>query len=506
MVVDGDAAALISIEDVPDSFVGSTIYFLRLENGHWKIESTSGDLPSVESPTGFRSVALEGDLAVAVGSAAPIGTGLFEYLYTFHRTDGRGWEFETVQRVPRVRGAARVGEIQLKDGLLTFAHRLRIFTYERVNGEWERRPNANINPTVVGAPDPEYHVRPTRGDDELVVWTAIPFASGWQVYRWSNRRWVRTQTIGNPQPPQAAQTGEPYLPNEGRDLDAGWFMYGAQPPSSGVGVVIVMKRNHGTGQYEYHSTLRPANSIAGGVDNRDEFGSSLDLDGSRGRLIVGSPESGRSIGGVSGRAYLYEYDQQLDSWEQIERLSYSGNTDHTANTIVTFGRLVALWSNGALVSTPLTIDGNRVDSNGRLHVFEDSFGASYCPGTASSTGPAARLSVSGSNVLPHAGWQLHAEYMPPHSLFTVLISSSTAMVPLPGGQGESICVGGPRVDTGGLRTGGADGSAVVGFDLGDPGIAGVLAGDHRYAQVWFRMPTGAPQPVGLTNAVDVRFE
>ncbi len=487
------------------SHVGSTVYFLALENGRWEIEATSGDLPGASSPIGLTDIVLEGDLAVVTGFASPLGVGFYQYLYTFHRTDGGGWEYESIRRVPGVEGFVAVVELRLMDGLLTFSNREKIFTYERVGGAWERRPNANINPTTVGAPDVFSHSLSTRGEDELMIWTDLISGSvdGWHLYRWAGKRWLYSQSIGNVQPPNLSGN---YIPNGGRDIDGEWLMYGAHPEFSGVGVVIVMKKDVVTGQYEYHSTLKPASSIPGGADARDQFGASLDLDGARGRLIVGASESGRPIGGIAGRAYLYDYDEATDSWEQIERISYSWNTQHTPDTYITFGHGVALWGNGALVSSPLAPSDDGTEAVGRLHVFEDSFGTSYCPGTVSPSGLAAELTVSGSNVLPDAGLQLRAEGLPSLTPFAVLLSGSSASVALPGGNGEAICIGGPRINTGGLRTSAADGTAVVGFDLDDAGLSGVVVGDRRYAQVWFRMPASAGQPVGLTNAVDVQFD
>ena len=505
LAVDGDCAVVTAHQTPAGSNISHTIYFLKLEDGRWSVESTSVHLPGGGATISLRHAVIEGDVVVAVGTFIEAGVDPFQLLYTFHRKDGGGWEFESSMRVPRVLGYNSATGVRLKGGLLTFSNRHRLMTYERVNGAWERRPDANLNPSLAGSPDPFFLRRQTRSEDELLVWvdSSVSPTLGWQRYTRRNNRWSFSQAIGNPQPPQAGVT---YYPSDGSDVDAGWFMYGAHPKNAGVGLVIVMKENAVTGDYEYHSTLQPANSIPGGANGRDQFGASLDLDGVRGRLIVGASKSGRPIGGIAGRAYLYEYNEATDSWDQIERISYSGNTQHTPDTYIDFGRHVALWGNGALVSSPVAPGDDGTVAVGRLHVFEDSFGTSFCAGTATPSAPEAELSVSGSNVLPHAGGLLGGDGLPPQAPFTVLLSSSSASVPLPGGSGESFCVGGPRTNTGGLRISEADGSAVVGFDLNDPGLAGALVGDHRYVQVWFQMPPSTGQPVGLTNAIDVRFE
>jgi hypothetical protein len=508
IATDGNTTLVVSGEPVPGSEFNGRIYFLELRDGRWEIEYISGELPGGEISRSVNDAVVEGDIAVVTGWAhtgAPGGD--FEYLHTFERTPEGGWAPVAIQRIPEFGGFINAGRMELRAGLLTFGNWGRVVTYERSPSGWRRRPNLRTGPILAGSvPGLIYNL--VRGDRDVFIvpvsGNGNPLASqlGWQHFSWTGNRWSLSQIIGFPQPPN---TNAFYVPNGGHDAEGDWFMYGAHPLIAGVGVVIALKKDEVTGDYEYHSTIRPTISYPGGSDSQDIFGSTLDLDVSTGRLLVGAPFSGAPAGGIAGRALLFRYDEVSDRWFESEEYTYSERAQQGPNEYLDFGRQVALWDNGALVSAQIAPGASGVGGVGKLYVFEDSFGDTYCPGTMTAPGQDAVIDVSGSNVLPYAGLRIEATALPPSTPFSALISSASASVLLPQGSGERLCVGGPRVFTGGIRQSRADGSASLGFDLSDPSLQGVLVGDHRFVQLWFRMPPSSSQPVGLTNAVDVVF-
>jgi hypothetical protein len=510
LATDGNTALVTSIEDVPGSLMQGRIYFLELRQGRWEIEHVTRDLPGGPFSPALIEATVEGDIAVvsgrAVGSGGASAGNIHHFLYTFRRTAAQGWALEATERVPRIHGFPLVAQLELRAGLLTFQNWDRVLTYERVANQWRRRPGTKINQLLSGATSPGLAHYLTRSDRELfaIPETGAPIANvyGWHRFDWELGRWRRTQIIGLPQPPNASQE---FIPNGGTDAGSGWFMFGSHPRNGGVGVVIVLRKNATSGEYEYHSTIRPTNSVPGPVHGRDQFGSSLDLDHSTGRLVVGAPWSGGPGSGVAGRAFMFRYDPSTDEWVQSERYTYSERAQQAPSTFVDFGYRVALWDNGCMVSSRIAPSATGVQGVGKLYVYEDDFGTSYCNGTIVTPGQVALLGVGGSNVLPHAGWRIDVRGLPVSTPFSALISPTSASVLLPQGGGEMICVGGPRTYTGGIRLTEPDGSASLAVDLSEPSLNGVLAGDHRFVQIWFRMPAGSSQPVGLTNSIDVTF-
>lgn len=508
IATDGNTTLVVSGEAVPGSDFDGRIYFLELQDGRWEIEYITGELPGGAISRRVNDAVVEGDTAVVVGWAhtGSLG-GQYEYLHTFQRTEESGWAPVAIQRIPEFEGSTLAGRIELRAGLLTFGNRGRVMTYERSPSGWRRRPNLRTGPILAGSV-PGLIFNLARGDRDLFIFPVSgnfnPLANllGWQHFKWTENRWTLSQVLGFPQPPN---TNASYVPNGGCDAEGDWFMYGAHPLVAGVGAVIALKKHEVTGDYEYHSTIRPVVSFPSGPDSQDLFGYSLDLDVSTGRLLVGAPLSGAPAGGIAGRALLFRYDAVSDLWFESEELTYSERAQQGPNEYLDFGRQVALWDNGALVSAETAKGANDVDGVGNLYVFEDSFGDSYCRGTMTAPGQDAAIDVSGSNVLPYAGLRIEASGLPPSTPFSALISGTSASVLLPQGSGERLCVGGPRLFTGGIRQTGADGAASLGFDLSDPSLQGVLVGDHRFVQLWFQMPASSSQPVGLTNAVEVVF-
>jgi hypothetical protein len=116
------------------------------------------------------------------------------------------------------------------------------------------------------------------------------------------------------------------------------------------------------------------------------------------------------------------------------------------------------------------------------------------------------LEVNGSPSTTLGGIRLKATALPPSAFWFVLASTESAAVNLPGGSGEQICVGGPRLATGGARLAGPDGSGEVGYNFHDTPLNTVNAGETLHFQLWFRTPASTGQGVGLSNAVSLQFQ
>jgi hypothetical protein len=129
-------------------------------------------------------------------------------------------------------------------------------------------------------------------------------------------------------------------------------------------------------------------------------------------------------------------------------------------------------------------------------------GQDYCAATVNSTGVPCDLSWSGLPSLSAPSLVLHADGGVPSSPCRFL--SSPAAQSLPFGNGW-LCVGPPIEPLGDFVAFDDIGTASAVVDVGSAPLLGVVPGEVRYFQVWYRDPAGFPEPYNLSDAVALTF-
>ncbi len=497
----GKALVVAVSESNASGNLSGTLYFMTQEGGHWTESLVTNSVPTSSpnsgTPLRINSVAISGDTAVLmVYQTAPLP---FRAFHTFSFDSDSGWSHsdEIVVRDG--------GQIQLEGEALAFMTSKGVAVYRRESSAWTRQVSVRGGPFLaasVSRPRPNF--MRFSGEDLLVRFQALGPATptrAFGLYGFSQGGWALKQLIANDDLPG---TGNGVNFNGGYASDGEWMFFGVEPTGSGVGFVEAWRRPQPHMEFGFHSYIHPAAQAPGGSDARDKFGASIDFDSSTSRLLVGAPESAGPPGVIRGKAYGFRYDSTGDIW--VEEATYMPVEDQSFPPAfgVDFGHEVAVWDNGVLGSAPRAKNSLGVVS-GRLYIFEEPFGTTRCSGTQLPNGEVATLGVNGSNVAPHGGLRLVGSSLPPLQPYFVLASSNAASVPLPGGGGESFCVGAPRLSTGGARTIGSDGTALAVLNIGESALDGVTAGSQLHFQLWFRMPGGASNSVGLSNAVEVEF-
>jgi len=129
-------------------------------------------------------------------------------------------------------------------------------------------------------------------------------------------------------------------------------------------------------------------------------------------------------------------------------------------------------------------------------------GRTYCVATPNSTGAACRIDWSGAPSLSTAGLWLHATGGVPSS--PCMFLTSRAAQALPFGNGW-LCVGPPIERLGDLLTLDASGAVSLAVPPDAAPLAGMLAGEVRTFQLWYRDPAGLPEPYNLSDALALTF-
>jgi Esterase-like activity of phytase len=124
--------------------------------------------------------------------------------------------------------------------------------------------------------------------------------------------------------------------------------------------------------------------------------------------------------------------------------------------------------------------------------------AIYCSTSPNSVGPGARLDWSGSTSLAANDLVLRANAGPPGVPGLLIHGPLRADLPLGDGR---LCVGGPLLRSGVLQL---DAAGTVRFKLDLAGI-GVLVGESRCFQLWYRDPGFGAAGFNLSDGLEVRF-
>ncbi len=353
------------------------------------------------------------------------------------------------------------------------------------------------------------------GAPRIVFADADPDGGSAHVFERSSGGWVEVATLGVPGNPSngfglavaaAADTvvvGRPGFPlfSTSHDHDA-----------------RVYERQAG-GTWTHVQTLTGSDPI---YQHDDEFGSALDM--YAGRLVVGAAQD-------SGFAYIFERGDQ--GWEEVLELG-----SLLSGSYFFLGRAVALDGERVLVGAPSTFQNPAArafafergpggwqldtefrrsatdaeplgfghslaivagqvwapsgDGGGRIYRFAERAGESYCTSSPNSSGGAARIELSAACASIAAGQlTLVAAPVPDTSGLFLLGNQPSA---LPFGAGVR-CVAGSvvRLPLQGISAG----ALSFDLDLSTLPAGGVVAGDTRYFQAWFRDAPGFDLSDGL---------
>ena len=139
----------------------------------------------------------------------------------------------------------------------------------------------------------------------------------------------------------------------------------------------------------------------------------------------------------------------------------------------------------------------------------DECGENLCAANPSSTGVPARLRAFGSDTATDNDLTIEAYDMPLNTFGLLATSQSPGFTPNPGGSQGTLCLGGAigRYNAN-IMNSGATGSFQIPLDLTmtptASGMTGVLAGETRYWQVWYRDSNPTPTS-NFTDGVRVTF-
>lgn len=153
---------------------------------------------------------------------------------------------------------------------------------------------------------------------------------------------------------------------------------------------------------------------------------------------------------------------------------------------------------------PLDEDGTLSDIGALTFDLNYPKGESYCSAAANSTGERGVMFLAGSSSLMQNDLVLSALEVPPNSVGLFFMGTTSTYAPLGNGF---LCVG-PPIDRLGTVTSGLDGVSTLAFDntASGSGLPGILAGETRYFQNWFRDVPAAGSMFNFTNGVSVRFQ
>lgn len=265
------------------------------------------------------------------------------------------------------------------------------------------------------------------------------------------------------------------------------------PSGTNVGTAYVFRRAGGW--------VQEAELPRPGIDNADNFGVSVDLDGSR--IVVGAQNADSTAGASTGSVRVYEFDGA--SWNQT--LALAGSSTAVGDNL---GRAVAL--DGARVIAGAPAAGVPGNSGGEAYVWR--IGAptfAYCTAKTNSLGCAPGVAWSGTpSASSAAPFTVSASQVLNQKLGLAFYGFAPAAAPF---QGGFLCIEPPTTRRPTSNSGGAaSGSSCTGafqyeFNAwiqsgADPAL---VAGADLYVQFWYRDPA-SPSTTGLSNALRTQVQ
>ncbi|MFT5731404.1 MAG: hypothetical protein ACJA2W_000582 [Planctomycetota bacterium] len=140
-------------------------------------------------------------------------------------------------------------------------------------------------------------------------------------------------------------------------------------------------------------------------------------------------------------------------------------------------------------------------------------GTPYCAVNLNSTGVAAAIFASGSEVVSANNLTLSAVELPINSFGFFIVSSAQGFVMNPGGSAGNLCLSGSvgrYVGPGQIQNSGAAGAFSLTIDLSmiptPTGAVAASAGDTYSFQTWFRDSSPAGPTSNFTNGLEILFE
>ncbi|MCC7014781.1 MAG: FG-GAP repeat protein [Planctomycetes bacterium] len=260
------------------------------------------------------------------------------------------------------------------------------------------------------------------------------------------------------------------------------------PSGTSVGTAYVFRRAAG---WQQEAELPRA-----GIDNGDNFGLSVDLDGAR--AVVGAQNAASSAGTSTGTLRVFEFDGA--TWG--EKLALAGSATAVGDKL---GTAVALDGTMLIAGAPAaSVPGL---SSGEAYVWRIGAGPhAYCTAKTNSLGCVPAVGWSGSaSASSAAAFSVSATQVLNQKLGLAFYGFAPTAAPF---QGGFLCVEPPtrrRVSTnsGGSPLG-SDCSGSYSYEFNaliqsgsDPALT---AGADLYVQFWYRDPA-SPSTTGLTNAL-----
>lgn len=140
-------------------------------------------------------------------------------------------------------------------------------------------------------------------------------------------------------------------------------------------------------------------------------------------------------------------------------------------------------------------------------------GTAYCTANANSTGVAAAISASGTNVVSDNDLTLTAEQLPANAFGFFLVSSQQGFVMNPGGSSGNLCLSGSigrYVGPGQIQNSGPGGTFSLQVNLtaipSPTGPVGTSIGDTWNFQTWYRDSSPAGPTSNFTNGLEITFQ
>jgi hypothetical protein len=265
------------------------------------------------------------------------------------------------------------------------------------------------------------------------------------------------------------------------------------PSGANVGTAYVFRRAGGW--------VQEAELPRPGIDNSDNFGVSVDLQGAR--IVVGAQNADSTAGATTGSVRVFDFDGA--SWNQT--LALAGSSTASGDNL---GRAVALDGARVIAGAPAaSVPGN---SGGEAFVWR--IGAptlAYCTAKTNSLGCAPGVSWSGTaSASSAAPFTVSASQVLNQKLGLAFYGFAPAAAPF---QGGFLCIEPPTTRRPTTNSGGApSGSSCTGafqyeFNAwiqsgADPAL---VAGADLYVQFWYRDPA-SPSTTGLSNALRTQVQ
>lgn len=492
-------------EEQPGSEFNGAVYFYTLEEGRWVREFKWEGPEKLDAVTLIDEVAVSGDRAAMLTRRQVTPAIYRAVLHTFERVPGVGWRSDQDLSLPVIDGVQLPRDLNIEGNLITLRSRGRVISFRHDGVQWRRLPRFNLSLNFAassiyfdsGIPD-------VLRDGVLYGYRIrnLPFGSDQPLeyfsFQLSGQQWsLRERIIIDEDVYPDATIGTP----GGFDVDGNWFMLGIRARSFAPRTrVLIYHREDAGSPFRFHSTIQPSEYFPTSPIFGDYFGVSLDIRGER--VVVGAHVSGGFSGRPIGRAFLFEYDDSTDTWLETKVMRSEESYEPFMDSNLGFGFRVGLTEHGVIVGD-LSAEAPSGEQAGRAFIFENDFGEPLCVGTQANGGPMAQLSAGGSNALPDGAIRLTGTGLTPNRPYFVLASPHSANVPLPGGTGESFCIGAPRLDTGGMRQIDDGGGTLDVLGLDEAPWNAFAPGETVYFQLWYSVNAIVGQVTGLTNAVEV---